>query len=98
MSDNWVAHLLPLVYAVGVRLPHSRAEQRFLLNDSALVVSFFVGVGAPAASINIEPGEHISLHSLKGRPSVVIFRQGADTVTNDDNSAKRCVPEIQRQK
>jgi quercetin dioxygenase-like cupin family protein len=38
--------------------------------------------------LKIEPGGHIGLHSHKDRPSVVLFTQGTDTVTNDDGSAK----------
>jgi quercetin dioxygenase-like cupin family protein len=38
--------------------------------------------------INIEPGGHIGIHSHKDRPAVVYFRQGTDTVTNEDGSAK----------
>ena len=38
--------------------------------------------------LKIEPGGHIGLHNHKDRPSVVLFTQGTDTVTNDDGSAK----------
>lgn len=42
--------------------------------------------------LKIEPGGHIGLHNHKDRPSVVLFTQGTDTVTNDDGSAKTFKP------
>ena len=42
--------------------------------------------------LKIEPGGHIGLHNHKDRPSVVIFQQGTDTVTNEDGSSKTFRP------
>jgi quercetin dioxygenase-like cupin family protein len=42
--------------------------------------------------LKIEQGGHIGLHSHKDRPSVVIFEQGTDTVTNADGSSKTFHP------
>jgi quercetin dioxygenase-like cupin family protein len=39
-------------------------------------------------TIKIEPGGHVGLHDHKDRPSVVVFQQGTDTVTNSDGSSK----------
>jgi len=37
--------------------------------------------------LTIAPGGHIGIHSHKGRPSVVYFIQGTDTVTRDDGTS-----------
>lgn len=42
--------------------------------------------------LKIEPGGHIGIHSHKDRPSVVLFTQGTDKVTNDDGSSKTFKP------
>jgi len=39
-------------------------------------------------TLKIEPGGHIGLHDHKDRPAVVVFQQGADTVTNSDGTSK----------
>jgi len=38
--------------------------------------------------LKIESGGHIGIHSHKDRPSVVLFTEGTDKVTNEDGSAK----------
>ena len=42
--------------------------------------------------LTIEPGGHIGLHSHKDRPAVVDFVQGADTVIQEDGTAKTFHP------
>ena len=42
--------------------------------------------------LTIKPGGHIGIHSHKGRPSVVYFVQGTDTVTRDDGTSRTFHP------
>jgi quercetin dioxygenase-like cupin family protein len=39
-------------------------------------------------TLKLDPGGHIGLHDHKDRPAVVVFQQGADTVTNADGTSK----------
>jgi|SRR5690348_12013644 len=42
--------------------------------------------------LTIQPGGHIGVHSHKGRPAVVYFVQGTDTVFNADGTSKTFHP------
>ena len=103
MQSRKLAALLAFTLSLGWGIQNGRAEEAPKDNKgytTSKTVTIDLGAEIPEMKgwqlrlrqLNIEPGGHIGIHNHKDRPAVVIFHQGIDTVTNDDNTSKTFRP------